>query len=107
MARFPPEQDWETLRALHPTALGRYCERVLLEVTATLGDTARSPHERYLAVYDLMKRRDREMADAFDDMRRSRALDRILAIRRLRLFTEEEYARFTDAMRDEIAKIER
>jgi len=81
--------------------------RVLLEITTAVTDTARSPHERYLAVYDLMKRRDREMAAAFDDMRRSRALERILAIRRLRLFTEEEYARFTDAMRDEIAKIER
>jgi len=40
-------------------------------------------------------------------MRRSRALERVLYIRRLGLFTEDKYARFTGAMRDEVAKIER
>ena len=107
MTDFPPEHDWKTLRALHPLVLDRYCTRVLLEITTAVTDTARSPHERYLAIHDLMKRRNREMANAFDDMRRSRALERVLYIRRLGLFTEDEYARFTGAMRDEVAKIKR
>jgi hypothetical protein len=105
MERFLPERDWKTLRELHSAALDRYCQRVLREIAGISGDHGRSAHERYLAVYDLVRQRNREMADAFDDMRRSQALERILWIRRLGLFTEEEYLRFTDEMRDRVARI--
>jgi hypothetical protein len=105
MERFLPERDWKTLRELHSVALDRYCQRALREIAGISGDHGRSAHERYLTVYDLVRQRNREMADAFDDMRRSQALERILWIRRLGLFTEEEYSRFTDEMRDRIARI--
>jgi hypothetical protein len=105
MTQFPPERDWKLLRKLHPVALDRYCQRVLTEIAAIPGDAGRSHHQRYLAIYKLVERRDREMAATFDDMRRSTALFRILAIRRLNLLTEEEFAQFTDTMCEEVARL--
>lgn len=105
MAQFPPERDWKVLRELHPIALERYCRRLLPEIAAILGDTGQSHHQRYLAVAEVVDRRDREMIAIFDDMRRSMALIRIGAIRRLGLFTEEEFARFTDEMRGEVERL--
>jgi hypothetical protein len=105
MPEFPPEQDWKTLRTLHPVALDRFCQRVLEEIDAVAGATSRSSHERYLEIRDLVSRRGREMADAFDDMRRSRAVLRIARIRALGVLTAEEYSRFTDIIRDEVDRI--
>ena len=65
------ESDWKVFRQLRPIALDRFCWRVLDEIQQVSADTKRSTHERYLAVYDLIQRRDRELADAFNDPRRS------------------------------------
>src|SRR4051794_38335326 len=64
-----PGRDWELLSRLTPVALERLCARVLAEaarITAVQGMTS---HERYLKLYDLMKKRDRDLAFAFDDHR--------------------------------------
>jgi hypothetical protein len=104
MSRDILESDWKALRKLHPIALDRFCQRVLSEVSALASDSARSSHERYLAIFKRMKQRDREMADAFDDMRRSRAFVRIACIWSLGVLTEEEFARFSPETQ-EIAKL--
>ena len=61
------ESDWKVFRQLRPIALDRFCWRVLDEIQQVNADTKRSTHERYLAVYDLIQRRDRELADALDE----------------------------------------
>ena len=60
----------------------------------------RSCHERYLDVLRLVERRSREMADTFNDMRRSRALQRLTCIQSHELLTEEELGRFSPEMRE-------
>jgi len=95
-----PEADWKLLRSLHPVALDRYCERVLEEVRRIAADTQRSQHQRYLAVFQLMQERNRTMALAFDDMRRSTAIQRIMHMQHLGLLLPEEFARFSDQTRD-------
>ena len=70
------ESDWKIFRRLHRIALERYCQRVLEEVKlATVSDD--SYHDCYLKVYRLMQDRDRTMARAFNDLRRSTALVRV------------------------------
>ena len=99
MLRDIAERDWKLFRQLQTLALDRFCERVLSEVTTLASDTGKSQHERYLAIYRLMQRRDRELADAFNDPRRSRALHQLALIRSRHLLTDEEFARFTDETR--------
>jgi len=56
------ESDWKVLRRLHPVALERFCERVLTEIGSVKNDDARDFHERYLNIFKIVERHDREMA---------------------------------------------
>jgi hypothetical protein len=99
MMRTISEADWKVFRQLHPLALERFCEGVLSEVGSLASGTGKSSHERYLAVYQLIHQRDRELADAFNDLRRSTAFRQIAVIRSHKLWTEEEFSRFSPETR--------
>ena len=95
------EAHWKTFRALKPVALERFCERVLGGVPRLSQEPGKSQHERYLAVYRLIRDSDRDLAVAFDDMRRSTAIMHITCIRH-KLWSEEEFARFGTETREEV-----
>ena len=92
-----PEADWNVFRSLHPIWIDRFCKRVNGEVVRTLSDDSRAAYEQYLAAYKLMQKRDKEIASAFDDFRRSTAIFQIAIIRKLGVFTEEELRRFSES----------
>jgi hypothetical protein len=93
------------LRKLHPVALDRFCRRILEEIESVGADTSKSNHQRYREIYQLIRRRDGEIAEAFDDMRRSMAEIRILSLRKHGLLTDEEFARFSKETRDAVQSI--
>lgn len=99
------EPDWKILRQVHPVALGRYCQRVLSEIAELASASGQGSHQRYLDVFDLVKRRDKELASAFNDMRRSTALLRLAWIQSLGLLTEDEFAQFSPETRETIRLI--
>lgn len=106
MERDIPERDWKLFsRELQPIALERFCERVLTEIGRVSSDDSRTHHDRYLAVYRLIKDRDRELADAFNDSRRSVARIQIGIIRRMGLLTDEEMSRFTPETREWVGRM--
>jgi hypothetical protein len=90
------ESDWKLFRQLHKVALERFCERVLAESESLHRDTTRSAHERYLALYRLFRERDKELAELFNDFRRSTALEQIAIIKGHGLLTNEEFAQFSE-----------
>jgi hypothetical protein len=94
------EADWKRLRRLHPVALDRFCARVLEEGRTLLADEEKTNHERYLALYRLLQERDDELADAFNDMRRSTAHLRLMRMQELGLLTEEEVEEFSPETRE-------
>jgi hypothetical protein len=96
------ESDWKTFRQLSEVALARFCQRVLDEVGQVTADASRSPHERYLAIYRLIHDRDDELADAFNDPRRSQADLQLALIQFHGLLTEEEMGRFSDETRESV-----
>lgn len=89
------EHDWKALRDLHPVALDRFCRAVLDEINRLGADASQTAHQRYRAIYQLINRRDKEIAEAFDDLRRSRALMTIAKLRQLGQLTDDEFARFS------------
>jgi hypothetical protein len=97
-----PESDWKKLRKLVPLALERFCERVLSELAVLVADSNKGWHERYLAVFALLKRRNSELAKCFDDMRRSTAFLQLAAIQSRDLLTEKELNQFSPETRAEI-----
>jgi hypothetical protein len=96
------ESDWKVFRQLQPIALERFCQRVLSEVGRLASDISKNSHEQYLAVFKLIERRDRELADAFNDLRRSTALEQLACIQSHELLTDEEFTRFSSQTRDAV-----
>jgi hypothetical protein len=93
------EADWKVFRQLHKLALERFCERALAELSRLASEPGKGAHERYLTVFKLLERRDEELAEAFDDFRRSTAWRQLAVLRGHGLLTEEEFARFSDETR--------
>ncbi|HEY2974248.1 MAG TPA: hypothetical protein VGJ48_17160 [Pyrinomonadaceae bacterium] len=105
MAREIKESDWKLFRRLHGIALERFCQRVIKEVASTTSSYADGYHECYLKLFALMGSRDREMASAFNDPRRSNAFILLANIKELGLLTEEELMQFSPEARDAIEVI--
>jgi hypothetical protein len=89
------ESHWKLFRQLREIALERFCEEVLAELAKLAAKSGRSAHERYLAVYRRLRRRDKELAQAFDDLRRSTAWPCLASMRSRGLVTDEEFAQFS------------
>jgi hypothetical protein len=90
MSRDLPESDWKTFRRLREIALARFCERVLGEIGTIASTGATSCHDRYLKIYRLIDNRDEELARAFNNPRRSRAILQLAAINSYVLLSEED-----------------
>ena len=105
-----PEADWRLLRSLHDAALDRYCARILEECAAVIQDADFSAHDRYLRLFRLLKERDERIVAAFDDLRRSTAIQRLAGMINLEVVTEVELAQFSLATRESataLAEIQR
>lgn len=80
------ELDWKLLREFKPVAL--QC--------ASNGETS---HQRFLKAFSLIESGNDDIARAFDDMRRSNALERLRAMIAQGLITDEELLRFSPELR--------
>lgn len=99
------EADWKILRQLEPVALERFCQRVLTELVTLASDTSSGSHERYQSVYSMIDERNRQMAAAFDGLRRSAALLQLARMKSLGLISDEEFARFSTETQQAMALI--
>ena len=99
------EPDWKNLRQLHTVALERFCERILLEIEQIHSDTTKSFHQKYSQIFAVLRRRDKEMALTFDNLRRSTALHQLAAMKARDLLTEEEFSRFSQETRDVVTQL--
>src|SRR5271166_6603477 len=99
MAREISEADWKLFRQLLPLALERCCAGTLAEFGQLASETGKTAHARYLAVFRLLQRRDKELAEAFDGLRRSTAFVQLAILRARGLLTDEEFARFSPEAR--------
>jgi len=100
-----PESDWKKIRDLKSVLLDRLCQRILQEVAVQATEPSRTPHERYLAIYKLIHERDRDIAEIFDGLSRSKAMMCILNARHHSLLTDEEFGRFSEDTRAEVDRI--
>jgi hypothetical protein len=101
-----PEHDWKLLRELKPVTLERLCGRILQRAAALATSPGMTNHQRYLKLWTLVQEQNEEMALAFDDHRRSTAFLKILQIHRRGLFTDEEFARFSEQTRKHVSDME-
>lgn len=100
------ESDWKLLRRLKPVALDRFCQRVLSDIQSTGSDATATAHERYLRVYKLIQEEDNELGRIFNDLRRSTAVFQATSMRSADLITDEEFAEFSEELRETIQKLQ-
>jgi hypothetical protein len=97
-----PESDWKVFRGLREVALDRFCKRVLDEVARFTADSEQSHHERYLKLFRWLGERNEELAQAFDNPRRSQMLWQLAAIYAYGFLEPDEFARFTPQTRERV-----
>lgn len=102
MMRDIKESDWKFLRQLHKVALERFSERILLEIQSVNSDRAKSFHQRYLDICQVIHRRDKEMAQTFDGLRRSTALIQLASMKDRGLVTEDDFLCFSQETREAV-----
>jgi hypothetical protein len=88
MAEFP-ERDWKYLRSIQDEMLCELSLRINNEVRKTLDRTDLSESEKRRSIYDIVTKRDKIVADCFDDWRRSRIVERCWALRKHGLLKQE------------------
>lgn len=103
MSDLPSERDWRYLRSIFEEMVEELSRRLNDEVRATLARSDLSENEKRRAVYDLVQKNDRTVADCFDDWRRSRLFERCLALRKHGLLTSERLEGLTPEFRQMIA----
>jgi len=91
-----PERDWKLFRRLQDAALERYCERALKEIGGIAADERQKFHERFLAIYDLIRECDKTLSDLLSDISRSKALLQLVAMQSRGLLTPDEIAGFSE-----------
>jgi hypothetical protein len=95
------EADWKHWRRVREQALERFCAKVLRDA-ARLETGSGTAHERYLALYKLIQRRDHQLGEIFDGPRRSAAYVQIAHATRAGLLTSEELDGFSEDTRQAI-----
>ena len=104
MAREFPESYWKIFRDMHAAALERFCANVLAEVNRLAADNGKSHRDRYADVYELIRRRDRDLAATFDGLARSAALRQLALMQSQGLLTADKLNRFSPATREALQR---
>ena len=89
------ERDWKVFRELRQVALERLCEKILAQAQSLIVDPHNSSHQRYLNLYQLINKRDDDIASGFNDFRRSTALLHMGVIHAMGLWRDEELHQFS------------
>jgi len=101
-----PESDWRRFKEVHALLLERFSARILEELAKQINSKDGTAHDRYLRAFKLIEERNEEMAEAFDDYRRSTADLQLIRMRRLGLLTDAELTGFSEQTQALIRSIE-
>jgi len=91
-----PESDWRQFKRVRQVLLERFCQRTLDDLAAMLRARQGSAHDQYRRAYELIAKRDKELACAFNDFRRSTAVMQLVIMRGMGLLSDEELRVFSE-----------
>lgn len=99
------EKDWKYLRKIQGDILNRHCDAILEYFEMIVQNRIGAEHESYLQISSAIKRKDKELATTYNDIKRSNAVLKICEMRRHLAMTDEEFERFTQETRDIVSNI--
>ena len=90
------EKDWKKFTKLKEIALERFCKKVLEDSRKICDKEDKTAHQNYLDLYSIIRKRDKELAGAFNGHSRSQADLQLLTIYNLGLLTDDELSEFSE-----------
>jgi len=102
MSNEPSKSDWKHFKVIRESALQRLCERILSEVCEIATDDSRTFHERYLAAFKSINDGDKNVAQGFNDLSRSRMIMQLAFMKSQGLLDEAEIAKFTSEVQERL-----
>lgn len=97
-----PESDWKLLRRIQDEALAKACEMVNRGVEKIVEKRSGREHEAYLELWKYIKEKDTEIANTFDNMRRSTAIYSLINMVAYGYISKDELAKFTEETREKV-----
>ncbi len=99
------ESDWKYLRSIKDQVLNRHCDGILEVIDLILQNRKSEEHKSYIQIYNLINRKDNEIAITYNDLKRSNAIEKICHMRRHFAMTDEEFSKFSDETKDIVNSI--
>ncbi|MGB5450860.1 MAG: hypothetical protein WBN00_02105 [Sedimenticolaceae bacterium] len=96
------EKDWRTIRALKNEKLNAVCADILNEINQEISNKEEQNHKAYLKVWEIVNTRDKDVADMFNDLRRSNAVYKLALWYKNGYLTEKELNEFSEETRSTI-----
>ena len=100
-----PEQDWKRIRAIKDKKLNDLCADILKEIEQEIKNKGDQNHKAYLKIWDIVNERDNDIADMFNDLKRSNAVFKLALWHKNGYLTEKELNDFTEQTRSTINAI--
>lgn len=94
------ESDWKTFVKIKANALELYCSAALDESQSMISSESGTAHDRYLQLYRLIHKQDKQLGILFDGHSRSNALLQLISIRREGIADEGLIAELSDEFRE-------
>jgi len=91
-----PEKDWQQLRTLKDDMLDNACERIFKKIDKISKSRKGREHESYLKLWKILKEEDEAISIMFDDLKRSNAFMKLIALRRNNLLSDNDLELFTE-----------
>ena len=93
------EKDWKKIRAMKDEKLNAVCANILDEINQVIRNKEENNHKAYLKIWDIVNTRDKDVADMFNDLKRSNAVYKLALWYKNGYLTEKELTVFSDETR--------
>jgi len=93
------EKDWKIIRAIKDEKLNAVCADILNEINQEIRDKEENNHKAYLNIWNVVNTRDNDIAEMFNDLRRSNAVCKLALWYKKGYLTENELNEFSDETR--------
>jgi len=97
-----PESDWKLLRKIREEALAEACEQAFVVVERIAENRTGREHEAYLELWKYFKEKDREIANAFNNINRNNAMRSLINMVTYESISKGKLAEFTEETQQKV-----
>jgi len=90
----------KALKSIKNNALQAVCESILADTKNIINNDSKDFHSRYLELFDLVRKKDKKIAQVFDGLSRSNATIQLMQLRAMGLVSESDLNELTTEFKE-------